>query len=174
MKATCPVNPDAERKWAKSSSYISIHLFSKLSNTSASNNGGKTFYSLLVTFYSLLVTFYSLLVIFTRQSLLFARYSLLFTCYSLLFTCYSLNFTRYSLHCTRYLLLVTFYSSFFTQYSLVLTCYSLLLTGYLLHFILTALPYIHNVHIILCVSCGKRKYKPWMLFLGRSILSDMM
>ena len=113
--------------------------------------------------------------LFTRYSLLFTRKLLLFACYSLLFTCYSLNFTRYSLHCTRYSLLVTFYSSFFTRYSLVLTCYLLLLTGYLLHFILTALPYIHNVHIILCVSCGKRKYKPyWMLFFGRSILSDMM
>ena len=104
-----------------------------------------TFYSLLVTFYSLLVTFYSLLVAF---------YSLLVTFYSSL---------------------VNFYSLLFTRNSLVLTCYSLLLTGYLLRFILLALHYIHNVHIILCISSGKRKYNPyWMLFLGRSILSDMM
>ena len=100
---------------------------------------------LLVTFYSLLVTFYSLLVTF---------YSLLVAFYSLL---------------------VTFYSSLVNFYSLVFTCYSLLLTGYLLRFILLALHYIHNVHIILCISSGKRKYNPyWMLFLGRSILSDMM
>ena len=104
-----------------------------------------TFYSLLVTFYSLLVTFYSLLVAF---------YSLLVTFYSSL---------------------VNFYSLLFTRNSLVLTCYSLLLTGYLLRFILLALHYIHDVHIILCISSGKRKYNPyWMLFLGRSILSDMM
>ena len=104
-----------------------------------------TFYSLLVTFYSLLVTFYSLLVAF---------YSLLVTFYSSL---------------------VNFYSLLFTRNSLVLTCYSLLLTGYLLRFILLALHYIHNVHIILCISSGKRKYNPYrMLFLGRSILSDMM
>ena len=104
-----------------------------------------TFYSLLVTFYSLLVTFYSLLVAF---------YSLLVTFYSSL---------------------VNFYSLLFTRNSLVLTCYSLLFTGYLLRFILLALHYIHNVHIILCISSGKRKYNPyWMLFLGRSILSDMM
>ena len=104
-----------------------------------------TFYSLLVTFYSLLVTFYSLLVAF---------YSLLVTFYSSL---------------------VNFYSLLFTRNSLVLTCYSLLLTGYLLRFILLALHYIHNVHIILWISSGKRKYNPyWMLFLGRSILSDMM
>ena len=104
-----------------------------------------TFYSLLVTFYSLLVTFYSLLVAF---------YSLLVTFYSSL---------------------VNFYSLLFTRNSLVLTCYSLLLTGYLLRFILLALHDIHNVHIILCISSGKRKYNPyWMLFLGRSILSDMM
>ena len=100
---------------------------------------------LLVTFYSLLVTFYSLLVTF---------YSLLVAFYSLL---------------------VTFYSSLVNFYSLVFTCYSLLLTGYLLRFILLALHYIHDVHIILCISSGKRKYNPyWMLFLGRSILSDMM
>ena len=100
---------------------------------------------LLVTFYSLLVTFYSLLVTF---------YSLLVAFYSSL---------------------VNFYSLLFTRNSLVLTCYSLLLTGYLLRFILLALHYIHNVHIILCISSGKRKYNPyWMLFLGRSILSDMM
>ena len=31
-------NPGPERKWAESSSYISIHLLRKLSDTSASNN----------------------------------------------------------------------------------------------------------------------------------------
>ena len=128
---------------------------------------------LLVTFYSLLVTFYSLLV--TVYSLLVAFYSLLVTFYSLLVTFYSLLVAFYSLLVTFYSSLVNFYSLLFTRNSLVLTCYSLLLTGYLLRFILLALHYIHDVHIILCISSGKRKYNPyWMLFLGRSILSDMM
>ena len=121
---------------------------------------------LLVTFYSLLDDFYSLLV---------TSYSLLVTFYSLLVTFYSLLVAFYSLLVTFYLSLVTFYSLLFTRNSLALTCYSLLLTGYLLRFILLALHYIHNVHIILCISSGKRKYNPyWTLFLGRFILSDMM
>ena len=34
LKQACHTNPGADRKWAGSSSYISIHLFLKFSNTS--------------------------------------------------------------------------------------------------------------------------------------------
>ena len=39
FKQACPANPDAGKKWAGSSLYISIHLFLKISNTSARSNG---------------------------------------------------------------------------------------------------------------------------------------
>ena len=38
FKQACHANPGVAKKWARSSSYISIHLFLKISNTSASNN----------------------------------------------------------------------------------------------------------------------------------------
>ena len=38
FKQACHTNPGADKKWAELSSYISIHLFLKFSNTSASNN----------------------------------------------------------------------------------------------------------------------------------------
>ena len=38
FKQTCYANPGADKKWVESSSYISIHLFLKFPNISASNN----------------------------------------------------------------------------------------------------------------------------------------
>ena len=38
FKHTCYANPAEEWKWARSSSYTSIHLLGKLSNASSSNN----------------------------------------------------------------------------------------------------------------------------------------
>ena len=38
FKQSCHANPGADKKWAVSSSYISIHLFLNFSNTSISNN----------------------------------------------------------------------------------------------------------------------------------------
>ena len=38
FKRASHINPGADKKWVGSSSYISIHLFLKPSNTSASNN----------------------------------------------------------------------------------------------------------------------------------------
>ena len=38
FKRACHANPGADKKRAGSSSYISVHLFQKFSNTSASNN----------------------------------------------------------------------------------------------------------------------------------------
>ena len=38
LKHACHANPVADRKWAGSSSYISMHLFLKFSNTSASDD----------------------------------------------------------------------------------------------------------------------------------------
>ena len=38
FKAAFHVNPGADKKWAGSISYISMHLFLKFSNTSASND----------------------------------------------------------------------------------------------------------------------------------------
>ena len=38
FKQACHANSGANKKWAGSSSYISIHLFLKVSKTSASNN----------------------------------------------------------------------------------------------------------------------------------------
>ena len=38
LKQGCHTNPGADKNWAGSSSYISIHFFLKFSNTSASNN----------------------------------------------------------------------------------------------------------------------------------------
>ena len=38
FKQACHANPGADKKWTGSSCYISIHLFVKLSNTSASND----------------------------------------------------------------------------------------------------------------------------------------
>ena len=90
----------------------------------------------------------------------------------LLVTRYILLVTRYILLVNRYILLVTRYIVLVTGYYLLGTLWYLLVTHC---WILTALHYIQNVHIILCVSSRKRKYKPyWMLFFGRSILSDMM
>ena len=37
FKHACHANPGADKKWAGSSSYISMHLSLKFSNTSASN-----------------------------------------------------------------------------------------------------------------------------------------
>ena len=37
LKHACHGNPGADKQWAGSSSYISMHLFSKLSNTFVSN-----------------------------------------------------------------------------------------------------------------------------------------
>ena len=38
LKQACHAYPDADKEWAGSSSYISIHLSLKFSNISASNN----------------------------------------------------------------------------------------------------------------------------------------
>ena len=38
FKQACHAKPSADKKWARSSSYISIHLLLKFSNPSASNN----------------------------------------------------------------------------------------------------------------------------------------
>ena len=38
FKQTCYANPGVDKKWVESSSYISIHLFLKFPNISASNN----------------------------------------------------------------------------------------------------------------------------------------
>ena len=38
FKHACHANPGADKKWAGSSLYISIHLFLKFSNTSVSEN----------------------------------------------------------------------------------------------------------------------------------------
>ena len=42
LKQACHANPGAYKRWAGSSSYISIHLFLKFSNTSASNNASRS------------------------------------------------------------------------------------------------------------------------------------
>ena len=38
IKQACHANPGADKKWAGSISYVSIHLFLKILNTSAGNN----------------------------------------------------------------------------------------------------------------------------------------
>ena len=47
FKHACHANPGADKKWAGSSSYISMHLSLKFSNTSASNNVSDWTYRLL-------------------------------------------------------------------------------------------------------------------------------
>ena len=42
FKQACHANPGADKRWAGSSSYISVHLFLKFSNTSASNNASRS------------------------------------------------------------------------------------------------------------------------------------